>query len=92
MELGKDTLGAAATKFGTHFWHPVASCLWCVHFPLECTQSWGSRTADPARGAVPASRDVTIYVWIKGKFKLILTVQGDLWGLAFFFSLIIQYF
>lgn len=51
VELGKDTLGAAATGLRTHFWHPalnpVASCLSCVHFPLECTQKLGKQNSSP---------------------------------------------
>lgn len=89
VELGKETLGAAAVGLKRHFWHPtlnpVASCLSCVHFPLECTQKLGKHNCRfcPWSRAVPTSGDITICVRIKGKLKLILGVQGDLWGLAF---------
>lgn len=81
-ELQPRDLGHISGTLHRALWPPacrVSIFLW------SAPKSWGSRTPDSVHGAVPASRDVTIYVWIKGKLKLILTVQGDLWGLAFFF-------
>uniref|UniRef100_A0A8C5ICY7 Yippee like 2 n=1 Tax=Junco hyemalis TaxID=40217 RepID=A0A8C5ICY7_JUNHY len=61
VELGKDTLGAAATGFGTHFWqpalNPAASCLSCVHFPLECTQKSWKQNCSSVRGAEPCTTE-----------------------------------
>lgn len=52
-----------------------------------------AQTPAPVPGAEPYPPAVMslVFVRIKGKLKLILRVQGDLWGLAFF-SLIIHYF